>query len=121
VATTSVQQTTPADIRSSLSTELARYLDEPLQPLVATPQPAASAKTVSKIKFPTDPVVWWGSNAARFPLLSRVARKYFSAPASSVCSERLFSTAGHIITDERSRLDPDRAEMLLFLNRNLSR
>ena len=39
--------------------------------------------------------------------------------AASTASERLFSTAGNIITDQRNCLDPDRAEMLLFLNKNL--
>ena len=42
-----------------------------------------------------------------------------SLPVASVASERLFSTARLIITDQRNSLDPERAEMLLFLNKNL--
>ena len=67
-----------------------------------------------------DPVVWWkeSKDANKFQLLGAVARKYLAAPASSVSSERLFSSAGNIITDQRNRLDPERAEILLFLNQN---
>ena len=42
-----------------------------------------------------------------------------SLPVASVASERLFSTARHIITDQRNSLDPERAEMLPFLNKNV--
>jgi hypothetical protein len=38
---------------------------------------------------------------------------------SSVASERLFSTAGDVLTDSRSRLLPDRAEHLICLKINL--
>ena len=47
------------------------------------------------------------------------SRKYLSIPPVSVPSERLFSTAGQIATDTRNRLDADKIEMLLFLNKNL--
>jgi len=40
-------------------------------------------------------------------------------PATSVSSERAFSAANDIISERRSKLKPDNAEMLLFLKRNL--
>lgn len=67
----------------------------------------------------TDPLKWWKVNANRFPKLAPLAQRYLSAPATSVASERLFSTAGHILDSRRTRLSPQKAEQLIFLNRNL--
>lgn len=57
--------------------------------------------------------------ANRSTLVARVARVYFSAPSTSVPSERLFSSAGLAYTDRRNRLDGDRAEQLLVVKHNL--
>jgi hypothetical protein len=42
-----------------------------------------------------------------------------SVPASSVASERVFSSAGTVICNRRSNLDPSQVERLVFLNHNL--
>lgn len=45
----------------------------------------------------TDPLEWWANHGvSSFPLLSKVAFKYLIIPATSVPSERLFSTAGDV-------------------------
>jgi len=47
-----------------------------------------------------------------------VAQRYLSVPPTSVASERLFSAAGDIYSDQRTQLAPERAEMLLFVREN---
>ena len=59
---------------------------------------------------------YW-SKKALGPFLSILARKYFTPPCTSVLSERLFSSAGNIVTDKRNRLAAEKVKMLLFLNR----
>jgi len=51
--------------------------------------------------------------------LSKEAQKFLCIPASSIASEQLFSTARDTYTYRRRRLNPRKAEMLIFLNRNL--
>ena len=48
-----------------------------------------------------------------------LAAYYLTPPPGSVDVERLFSTAGDILRDERNRLKPENAAMMLFLRENL--
>ncbi len=64
------------------------------------------------------PLVYWRTNKSRFPALAEVARAYLSAPCTSVDSERLFSSASHVLDEKRNRLTCDKAEMLLFVKKN---
>lgn len=66
------------------------------------------------------PFQWWRSNKREFPLLYSLAQKYLSAPATSVSSERLFSSAGLIYSDRRKSLKPIKAQQLLFCKAHLA-
>ena len=66
-----------------------------------------------------NPVKWWQMNHEAYPLLARCALRYLSPPPTSVESERTFSAAGNVVTPTRSRLHPERVEMLTFLRANL--
>ncbi|XP_062278075.1 zinc finger BED domain-containing protein 4-like [Scomber scombrus] len=65
------------------------------------------------------PLQYWKSNMSRFPALAKAARKYLSAPCTSVDSERLFSAASHVVDEKRNRIQCEKAEMLLFVKKNL--
>ncbi|KAL7371993.1 hypothetical protein ABVT39_008164, partial [Epinephelus coioides] len=67
-----------------------------------------------------NPLAYWRINKDRFPALVPLARAYLSAPCTSVDSERLFSLAGRVADDRRSRLSVDKTEMLLLFKKNLA-
>ncbi|CAM4672887.1 unnamed protein product [Leuciscus chuanchicus] len=75
-------------------------------------------KSLPPVPMAEDPVMWWWEKRAILPLLTNVATSYLCAQASSTPSERVFSTAGNTLSQERSRLLPEKANMLIFLQKN---
>ena len=67
------------------------------------------------------PLMYWLGKKTLWPCLVDLAWKYLSIsiPPSSVPSEHLFSSAADIVSQERNQILPDKAEMLLFLKKNL--
>ncbi|CAG8846545.1 20042_t:CDS:2, partial [Gigaspora margarita] len=54
-----------------------------------------------------NPLTWWKDRSEKYLVLSCLAQKYLSVPATLVPSERLFSDAGLHITALHNRLHPD--------------
>jgi hypothetical protein len=73
----------------------------------------------SGIAVDGDPLTWWKSNECKYPHIAKMARCYLAVPGSSVPSERVFSTAGDIVSAKRSTLSPDHVDTLVFLKKNL--
>ena len=46
----------------------------------------------------TDPLQWWKVHAQEYPHLARLTRRYLCICATSSPSERLFSTAGNVVS-----------------------
>ena len=67
------------------------------------------------------PFFWWKQQQTAFPRVVKLAGRFLSAQASSVVSERLFSEAGNIFNEKRSRLLPCNGKKLLFLHHNLDK
>nr|XP_054593369.1 E3 SUMO-protein ligase ZBED1-like [Nothobranchius furzeri] len=61
---------------------------------------------------------WW-KEQQDLPLLSSLAKRYLCIPATSVASERVFSTAGDIVSTKRSLLKHEHVDQLIFLKKNL--
>jgi hypothetical protein len=66
--------------------------------------------------FEEDILKWWKTNQIRFPVLSRIARDYLAAQATSVPSERGFSKSGLTVTDLRNSLNPETLRCLMCLH-----
>jgi hypothetical protein len=56
---------------------------------------------------------WWKVNTHRSPVISRMARRFLTIPATSVSSESTFSTGGRVLDDCRSSLLPTMVEKLV--------
>ena len=70
------------------------------------------------IKRTESPLEYWRQNKDRLPALAKAARKYLSAPPTSVDSERLFSAVSNVVDEKRNRISCDKAEMLIFVKTN---
>ena len=68
-----------------------------------------------------NPLTWWKSRDSCYKYLPLLAQKALSVTATSVASERIFSTAGNIINEKRSRLTPENVNKLIFLHENMNR
>ena len=69
------------------------------------------------LKRKEDPIAWWKEHSSSYPLLQNIAKKYLSIPGTSVPAERLFSTAGKVVSARRNRLKPENVNTFLFLNK----
>ena len=84
-----------------------------------TEKEISAYKAESEIGQADDPLLWWQANECRFKSLAVLARKWLCLQASSVSAERLFSSAGEVVSRKRASLAPDNVDMLLFLHKNL--
>lgn len=72
---------------------------------------------VSKVvHHSTQPNEFWLTAKNQYPLLSAVARKHLA----SVASERMFITAGLVVSKLRASTSPELLAKILFLNKNAS-
>ena len=75
-------------------------------------------RDLAPIPTEQDPIMWWYSMKERLPLLSCLSSSYLCIPATSTASERVFSTTGDTLSPERSRLEAERVDMMVFLKKN---
>lgn len=94
-----------AEERRLIQLELNDYLAEPCHSLGVD------------VKMP-DILAYWQMKEHRFPRLFKVAMTVLAVPATSVPSERVFSSAGHTHTKSRNRVSPTLMEALQVLKFN---
>ncbi|KAG3004466.1 hypothetical protein PC128_g8257 [Phytophthora cactorum] len=95
----------PSDVDRDCTKELELYLAD------------VKKSVVSK----TDPFEWWRAHKSVYPNLSKLARKWLGAVATSVPSERAFATSGNVVTVKRSSLTPAMVRDLVFVGENWRR
>ena len=76
-------------------------------------------KSEATIHIDEKPLLWWKAREFQYPLLSVLAKRYFCIPATSVCSEEIFSVTRNILNEKRNRLLPENLDKLVFLLENL--
>ena len=77
-------------------------------------------KLEPRLQPTADPLLFWKRNSGKYPMLAKCSRIFLCVQAAtSVASERVFSTAGDIVTATRSCLDADHVDRLVFLKKNL--
>ncbi|XP_077384385.1 E3 SUMO-protein ligase ZBED1-like [Festucalex cinctus] len=76
-------------------------------------------KMAKVISVDANPLKWWKDHEHQYPNLSKLSKHYLAVQATSVASERVFSTAGDIVTAQRAALSPENVDILIFLKKNL--
>ncbi|XP_060079893.1 E3 SUMO-protein ligase ZBED1-like [Ylistrum balloti] len=71
------------------------------------------------IKLTDNPLVWWREHSIYCPHLAKVAKHLLGVPATSVPSERVFSTTGDILSAQRSGLKAKYVDVMIFLKKNM--
>jgi hypothetical protein len=61
-----------------------------------------------------NPLSFWKTKQASYPVLAKVAARILATPATSGAVEREFSFTGNVITQKRSRLSPDTVNDIVF-------
>lgn len=64
------------------------------------------------------PLLFYKKNNHLLPNMAKISKMIFCITASSVPSECMFSSAGELISQKRTRLNPECAQDLLLLHKN---
>lgn len=62
---------------------------------------------------------WWKKHEIYYAILSHLAKLYLGISATSVPSERVFSSAGDLITAQRATLKPEYIDMTVCLQKKI--
>ena len=65
----------------------------------------------------TSALEWWKVHETKFPQLADLAKRHLCMPPSTTSCERLFSTAGWIVSERRNKLHTKMVEALVVLHK----
>jgi len=89
-----------------------------------SPLEKASSEMTMYLQYPQLDIAechldWWKKEAVHLPMLSTLAKKFLYICATSVSSERAFSSGGNFVTSKRNCLKPHVVDQLVFLAKKL--
>jgi len=70
---------------------------------------------IDKSLLSNNPLDFWKSHSKQLPLLSKLAQRIYSIPATSTNVERQFSSAGLIINQRRTNINPQQVDNVLLI------
>ncbi|XP_053374052.1 E3 SUMO-protein ligase ZBED1-like [Mercenaria mercenaria] len=127
---TEIKTETPYPVKQRKKSALSFLLDDDEIQISKVEPPLSKQELVNKeisiyreeakLGSRSNPLQYWKTNALKFPFLSRLVKSYLCTQGSSVASERVFSTAGDIVTATRSCLEPEHVDQLIFLKKNFN-
>lgn len=68
-----------------------------------------------------DPLLWWHERTIFYPKMAPVMRRRLCVMATSVPSERVFSKAGQLVTERRTRLAGWKINKIMFIHANMDK
>lgn len=90
-------------------------MDPPLQDSEIAKKEVDKYRAISQASMMDNPLQFWKERSFDFPNLIVLAEEYLCVQASTVASERVFSTSGDIVSSTRACLKPDQVDALVFL------
>ncbi|CAM4690642.1 unnamed protein product [Lepidochelys olivacea] len=81
-------------------------------------QESASFQTAGASSLGQEPLQWWKTHHAQYPLLARAARQLLCVPATAAPAAWLFGEAGQAVYKKRAALAPEHVDMMVFLHGN---
>lgn len=87
-------------------------------PLVSPPPDELSrylAMSINKKKLPSNPLTFWRDHQGLYLILSILAKQIHCIPASSSVVETCFSSAGFIVNERRTCLNPEQVDNIIVV------
>lgn len=96
------------------------YAEEPHNKNTVVEDELMNFRKCHSAKMEEDPDIWWHDNAAKFPIVAYLAKRYLAIPGSQAEVERVFSIAGVFTRLHRVNMGSETLDTLIRINKNVS-